>query len=419
MSVLDNVVCARQLHEQARSAEHPVLLALLPAHREAACAGGARAACGSSTWRSVPRAPATSLPYGDQRRLEIVRALALKPSLLLLDEPTAGMNARESMFVLDLIRRIRDQYRLTIIIVEHNMPLVMQLCERIQVLNYGQIIAEGTPEQVRSDPRVDRVLPGKGSTEMLAQARDARARQGRGQLRRTSRPCTASDLRGRATASWWPCWAPTAPASRRPSWPSPGSCGRARAPSPTTASTSRGRARSTSSTWASSTAPRAGAFSASLTVLENLRMGAVRRQGQGSGARATWTASSPCFPCWPSAADQSGATLSGGEQQMLAIGRALMGQPRLLMLDEPSLGLAPIVVEAIFEVIRELHRGGSRSCWWSRTCARRLPWRTAAYVLETGSVMLSGRGAAARQPGNRAGVPQHAPPGGVPQGQAP
>ncbi len=99
-------------------------------------------------------APATSLPYGDQRRLEIVRALALRPALLLLDEPTAGMNGHESLRVLELIRRIREQYRLTIVLVEHNMPLVMSLCERLQVLNYGQIIAEGSPEQVRADPRV-------------------------------------------------------------------------------------------------------------------------------------------------------------------------------------------------------------------------------------------------------------------------
>jgi branched-chain amino acid transport system ATP-binding protein len=97
---------------------------------------------------------ATALSYGDQRRLEIVRALALQPKLLLLDEPTAGMNAIESMNVLRLIRRIRDQYDLTIIIVEHNMPVVMQLCERLQVLSYGQIIAEGSPEEIRTNPRV-------------------------------------------------------------------------------------------------------------------------------------------------------------------------------------------------------------------------------------------------------------------------
>jgi branched-chain amino acid transport system ATP-binding protein len=97
---------------------------------------------------------ATALSYGDQRRLEIVRALALQPKLLLLDEPTAGMNAIESMNVLRLIRRIRDQYDLTIIIVEHNMPVVMQLCERLQVLSYGQIIAEGSPEEIRNNPKV-------------------------------------------------------------------------------------------------------------------------------------------------------------------------------------------------------------------------------------------------------------------------
>ena len=97
---------------------------------------------------------AVALSYGDQRRLEIVRALALQPKLLLLDEPTAGMNPNESMGVLQLIRRIRDLYNLTIIIVEHNMPVVMQLCERLQVLNYGQIIAEGSPEEIRRNPKV-------------------------------------------------------------------------------------------------------------------------------------------------------------------------------------------------------------------------------------------------------------------------
>jgi branched-chain amino acid transport system ATP-binding protein len=97
---------------------------------------------------------AIALSYGDQRRLEIVRALALQPRLLLLDEPTAGMNPAESMEVLHLIRRIRDLYNLTIIIVEHNMPVVMQLCERLQVLNYGQVIAEGSPEEIRQNPKV-------------------------------------------------------------------------------------------------------------------------------------------------------------------------------------------------------------------------------------------------------------------------
>ncbi len=103
----------------------------------------------------------SSLPYGDQRKLEIVRALALGPKLLLLDEPVAGMSLQESLEVQQLIRRIRDEYHLTIIVVEHNMPIVMQLCERIQVLNYGEVIAEGTPNEVRNNTQVIEAYLGK------------------------------------------------------------------------------------------------------------------------------------------------------------------------------------------------------------------------------------------------------------------
>lgn len=99
-------------------------------------------------------APAKNLPYGDQRRLEIVRALATKPRLLLLDEPAAGMNPTEKVELARLIRFIKDQFQISILLVEHDMHLVMEICERIAVLDYGLKIAEGTPTDVRKNPKV-------------------------------------------------------------------------------------------------------------------------------------------------------------------------------------------------------------------------------------------------------------------------
>ncbi len=96
----------------------------------------------------------TSLPYGNQRRLEIVRALATRPKLLLLDEPAAGMNPAEAVDLMDLIRQIRDRFGLTILLVEHNMKVVMGVCERIQVVDYGKSIALGLPEEIKNDPKV-------------------------------------------------------------------------------------------------------------------------------------------------------------------------------------------------------------------------------------------------------------------------
>src|SRR5580765_1835529 len=96
----------------------------------------------------------TSLPYGKQRRLEIVRALATRPQLLLLDEPAAGMNPSEQEDLMKLIQQIRDRFALTILLVEHNMKVVMGVCERIQVVDYGKCIALGIPDQIKNDPKV-------------------------------------------------------------------------------------------------------------------------------------------------------------------------------------------------------------------------------------------------------------------------
>jgi branched-chain amino acid transport system ATP-binding protein len=97
---------------------------------------------------------AGSLPYGAQRRLEIARALATRPKILLLDEPAAGLNPQEDHELMEAVRHIRDAHGLTVLLIEHDMKVVMGVCERITVLDYGEVIADGPPEKIRNDPRV-------------------------------------------------------------------------------------------------------------------------------------------------------------------------------------------------------------------------------------------------------------------------
>ena len=112
---------------------------------------------------------AGSLPYGAQRRLEIVRALATNPAIILLDEPAAGMNPSETAELMEHIRLIRDTFQIAIMLIEHDMNLVMGVCEGIAVVNYGKIIAKGTPDQIRSNPEVIEAYLGKKGAERHAE----------------------------------------------------------------------------------------------------------------------------------------------------------------------------------------------------------------------------------------------------------
>jgi branched-chain amino acid transport system ATP-binding protein len=153
MSVFDNVRAALQLHRP-----HGIRNALWRGHGfrvgEKAAADQVMEMLEIFKLTRFRDEGARSLPYGDQRRLEIVRALATRPKLLLLDEPAAGMNPTEKVELMRLIQFVKDKYKIAVLLVEHDMQVVMGICERIAVLDYGIKIAEGSPVEVRKNPKV-------------------------------------------------------------------------------------------------------------------------------------------------------------------------------------------------------------------------------------------------------------------------
>ncbi|SDH49377.1 ABC transporter ATP-binding protein [Propionivibrio dicarboxylicus] len=153
MSVLENVLVAQHMRMGTNILEATLRL---PSYmkRERHIHERARTLLAEVGLSEHENAKATSLPYGKQRRLEIARALATEPKLLFLDEPAAGMNPQESVELMEFILKIRDQFKLTIVLIEHHMQVVMGVCKRLYVLDYGVTIAHGTPEEIQNNPKV-------------------------------------------------------------------------------------------------------------------------------------------------------------------------------------------------------------------------------------------------------------------------
>ena len=338
--------------------------------------------------------PASSLPYGQQRLVEIARALASEPELLLLDEPAAGMNSSEREYLIERIGMIRDA-GVTVLLVEHDMGLVMDISDEVNCLDYGKLIACGTPEKIQGDEKViaaylgvDRgevdlcatrdlvdgescpvpedmlvvedlvtsygsiealhgisltvhegmvvaVLGANGGKSTLLHAISGIVHQNRGQIHFQGTDITHM--------------APEKIVTR-------GIC-----------QVSEGRQ-----------------LFPSLSVEDNLVVGATGRRDR-SGLSDDIAYVYDHFPILRERRRQDAGTLSGGEQQMLAIGRALTGHPALLLLDEPSMGLAPLAVERIFEALAKLNQEGLTMLMVEQNAEMALSLAHRAVVLQTGN----------------------------------
>ncbi len=350
-------------------------------------------------YRGSPDASAGALAHVDKRLVEIARALAMRPRVLALDEPAAGLDPTDRKALGKLLQQIAAA-GVAVILIEHDMQLVMGISDRVIVLDAGAKIAEGPPAAVASDPAVLKAYIGEGiptarsrsraleaeDLSVLA-AKDVSAGYGAAPVLRS----VSLDVRqGEAVAVLGANGAGKTTLMRTLSGLMRTTSGEIRflneridelQPSRIVA---RGLI----------LIPEGRQVFPELSVLDNLRLGAFARPGKDEPVRIDQMLER--FPALRARQHQRAGLLSGGEQQMLALARGLMAQPRVLMLDEPSLGLAPKLTQSLYDLVAELREEGTTILLVDQMAALALSIADRGYILQSGTITHAGEASAMR-----------------------
>jgi ABC-type branched-subunit amino acid transport system ATPase component len=344
-------------------------------------------------YRGPLHARAGALPHVDKRLVEIARALALQPAVLLLDEPAAGLDDADTMRIGTLLGQLAG-FGIVVVLVEHDMKLVMGVSNHVVVLDAGQKIAEGSPAAVASDPAVLKAYLGEGAGADRSRSGAAPDRKdelivtrglsaGYGAVN-VLRDIVVSVAQGEMVAVLGPNGAGKSTLMRalsglgRPVEGDIRFVGEAIEKLDASRIAARGLI----------LVPEGRQVFPELSVTDNLLLGAYARPDAEVASRAD--AMLTRFPRLRERANQRAGLLSGGEQQMLAIARGLMARPRVLMLDEPSLGLAPKLVEGLFDLMAQLRDEGVTLLLVDQAVVMALSVADRAYVLQSGRIVHSG-----------------------------